>query len=265
MRLLVSGSSGIDPLTELDEAALFAAYAPPSTLDGPNDAGSAAPTGWLRCNMVTSLDGAATGPDGKSGSINNPADHVVFEVLRASSHAVVVGAGTVRAEGYPPLSVGRSLVELRRERGLPDALPLVAVSRHGQVPPTLRGHRDGSALIAMPERASGLASARADLGEANVLVCGDDDLDLRDLLAQLRGRGLNQLLTEGGPGLLGSFTAAGLVDELCYTIAPQLVGGEHPRTIGPDGVPSALELALLVEHDSTLMGRWFVRDQPIGT
>ena len=250
MRLLVSGSSGIDPLTELDQAALFAAYAPPT---------NARPEGgWLRCNMVTSLDGAATGADGKSGSINNAADHVVFEVLRASSHAVVVGAGTIRAEGYPPLSVAEPLVGLRHDRGLPEALPLVAVSHRGEVPPTLVGHRDGSALIAMPESAPGLAHARDDLGKANVLVCGDDSLDLRELVDQLHARGLTQLLTEGGPSLLGSLTAAGLVDELCYTIAPHLVGGEHPRTVGADGVPATLELALLVEQDSTIMGRWFV-------
>ncbi|MEO6998871.1 MAG: dihydrofolate reductase family protein [Terracoccus sp.] len=251
MRLLVSGASGIDPLTELDEAALFAAYAPPANLRRD--------TGWLRCNMVTSLDGAATGADGKSGSINNPADHLVFEVLRASSHAVVVGAGTIRAEGYSPLSVGKTLVGLRGERGLPGALPLVAVSGRGEVPPTLRGHRDGSALMAMPESAPGLAQARGDLGDSNVLVCGEDSLDLNALVAQLHDRGLTQLLTEGGPSLLGSFIAAGLVDELCYTIAPHLVGGQHPRTVGIDGVPAELELTLLVEQDSTVMGRWSVR------
>ncbi len=250
MRLLVSGSSGIDPLTELDQAGLFAAYRPPANVS-PG-------AGWLRCNMVTSLDGAATGADGKSGSINDAADHAVFEVLRASSHAVVVGAGTIRAEGYPPLSVAEPLVGLRRARGLPEALPLVAVTHRGEVPPTLRGHRDGSALIAMPERAPGLVRARDDLGEANVLVCGGESLDLRELVDQLHARGLTQLLTEGGPSLLGSCIAAELVDELCYTIAPHVVGGEHPRTVGADGSPATLELALLVEHDSTIMGRWFV-------
>ena len=54
--------------------------------------------------------GPRPGADGRSGSINNDADHVVFEVLRALSHVVVVGAGTIRAEGYPPLSVDDSLV-----------------------------------------------------------------------------------------------------------------------------------------------------------
>ena len=66
-------------------------------------------------------------------------------------------------------------------------------------------------------------------------------------------------ITVGGPHLAGQAIRAGLVDELCYTIAPHLVGGEHPRTVGADGIPATLELALLVEQDSTIMGRWFVR------
>ncbi|MDN5764631.1 MAG: dihydrofolate reductase family protein [Humibacillus sp.] len=261
MRLLVAGSSGIDPLTELDEAALFAAYAPPSPARGHGDH---VEPGWLRCNMVTSLDGAATGADGMTGSINNAADRAVFDVLRASSHAVVVGAGTIRAEGYVPLSVPATLVGLRRGRGLPDALPLVVISHRGEVPPTLRGRRDGSVLMATPENAPGLSRTRDDLGDSNVLVCGDGSLDLHALIGQLHDRGLTQLLTEGGPSLLGSFIAAGLVDELCYTVAPHLVGGEHPRTVGADGIPAALELTLLVEQDSTVMGRWSVLRQTTG-
>src|SRR6478736_376512 len=137
MRLLVPGRSGLPALSDLDTAALFEAYAAPQER-------------WVRCNMVTSLDGAATGADGRSGSINNDADHVVFEVLRAMSHVVVVGAGTIRAEGYPPLSVADSLLGLRRDLGLPDVLPLVAVSNRGEVPSTLRGCRDGRALVAVP-------------------------------------------------------------------------------------------------------------------
>ena len=92
MLLLVPGRSGLPALTNLDTVGLFAAYAAPRER-------------WVRCNMVTSLDGAATGADGRSGSINNDADHVVFEVLRALSHVVVVGAGTIRTEGYSALAV----------------------------------------------------------------------------------------------------------------------------------------------------------------
>jgi riboflavin biosynthesis pyrimidine reductase len=246
MRLIVPGSSGLSSLDDLDAAGLFRVYATP----GPN---------WVRCNMVTSLDGAATGPDGRSGSINNEADHIVFEVLRASSHVVVVGAGTIRTEAYPPLSVQDSLVDLRRERGLPDILPLVAVSNRGAVPPTLSGCRDGRALLAVPSSATGLDAARADLGPDNVLVCGDDVVDLAALVAALHERGWGQVLTEGGPGLLGSFLAAGQIDELCYTLVPQVVGGEHPRTVGPQAVPAELHLETLVEQDGTIMGRWLVR------
>lgn len=246
MRLLVPGSSGLAPQTELDPAALYAVYAPPRRP-------------WLRANMVTSVDGSATGADGRSGSINNEADHVVFEVLRASAEAVVVGAGTVRVEGYPPLTVAESMRSHRRGRGLPDALPLVAVSNRGGVPPTLSGHRDGSVLLAVPERAAGLDRARDDLGPDHVIVCGADVVDLTALVAALHERGLTQLLTEGGPGLLGSFLAEGLVDELCYTIAPHVVGGEHPRTVGTAGTPAELDLDVLVEQDGTLLGRWHVR------
>ncbi len=246
MRLLVPGSSGLTPLRGLDDALLYAAYAPPR---GP----------WLRCNMVASLDGAATGADGRSGSINDPADHIVFDVLRASADAVVVGAGTVRAEGYPPLSVAPALLALRRERGLDDTLPLVVVSNRGEVPPTLAGHADGSVLLAVPGRSDGLDAARASLGDEQVIVCGPDRVDLRSLVAQLHDRGLTRLLTEGGPGLLGSLLAEGLVDELCFTVAPRVVGGDHRRPVGAAGIPTELDLALLVEQDGTLMGRWLTR------
>lgn len=245
MRLLVPGRSGLPALDDLDAAGLFTAYAAPERR-------------WVRCNMVTSLDGAGTGSDGRSGSINTEADHVVFEVLRASSHVVVVGAGTIRAEGYPPLSVQDSLVDLRRDHGLPDVLPLVAVSNRGEVPPTLSGCRDGRALIAVPSRAPGLAAARADLGPDHVLVCGDDEVDLALLVATLHDRGWDQVLTEGGPSLLGSFLTAGQLDELCYTVVPRVVGGDHPRTVGPQGVPTDLSLETLVEQDGTIMGRWLV-------
>src|SRR3954466_3377473 len=99
MRLLVPGRSGppaLDDLDDLDDAGLFAAYAAPRHR-------------WVRCNMISSLDGAATGPDGRSGSINNEADHGACGVLRPLSDVIFVGAGTTRAEGSPPLSVADSL------------------------------------------------------------------------------------------------------------------------------------------------------------
>lgn len=246
MRLLVPGTSGLPLHADLDTTALALAYAAP-------------PGPWVRCNMVTTLDGAASGPDGRSGSINTEADHIVFELLRALSHVVVVGAGTVRTEGYPALSVEHSLRPLREQAGLPAALPLVAVTRSGDLPPTLRDAPPGLALLATTARAPGAAAAREVLGPEHVLVCGEDEVSIDVMLAQLGERGWEHVLTEGGPSLVGSFLSAGRLDELCFTIAPRVVGGQHPRPVGPGGVPVDLELALLAEEDGTLLGRWLTR------
>lgn len=244
MRLLLPAGSGLPPGSELDLDALAGVYAPPTDP-------------WLRCNMVTTLDGAATGPDGRSGSINTTADHVVFDLLRGLSDAVIVGAGTVRAEGYTGLTVAPPVLGIRRSAGRPDSLPLVTVSGSGRLPSTLRGGAGGPVLLATCAAAPGLAEARSVLGSESVLVCGEDDVDLGALLERLHERGWTQLLTEGGPHLTGSLLAAGLLDELCFTIAPRLVGGHHPRPVSPEAAPEDLELGFLVEQDGTLMGRWF--------
>jgi riboflavin biosynthesis pyrimidine reductase len=246
MRLLVPGDTDLTPGEELDLEGLAAAYAVPS--------GS-----WLRCNMVTTLDGAANGPDNRSGSINTEADHVVFELLRTLSDAVIVGAGTIRVEGYSAIAVSPELRLIRERAGLAEGLPLVAVSRAGFLPPTLSGGPHGDVLLATSASAPGITDARSVLGDDQVLVCGEDDVDLGDLLGQLHARGWTRLLTEGGPHLTASFLAAGLLDELCFTIAPRLVGGDHPRPVGSDAAPLDLELAVLVEEAGTLMGRWLTR------
>jgi riboflavin biosynthesis pyrimidine reductase len=244
MRLLVPGSTGLAPLRELDDRAIFEAYAPPETP-------------WFRSNMVTTLDGSATGPDGKSGSINNAADHVVFEALRAWSDAVVVGAGTLRAERYTPIAVSVAWRELRAEAGLDDVLPIVGVGNSGEVPPRLAGTRDGSVVLATHAAAPGLDRSRESLGADNVIVCGTGAVDLRELVRTLHDRGWTRLHTEGGPSLLASLLVAGLLDELCFTVVPALVGGRHSRLVSGPDLPTDLRLALLAEQDGTLLGRWF--------
>lgn len=248
MRLLLPGGTGLPTDTQLDLDDLARLYRAP---DGP----------WFRCNMVTTLDGAANGADGKSGSINTEADHVVFGLLRALSDVVVVGAGTIRVEGYGAISVEPELRPLRERMGLSPALPIVAVTRSGDVPPTLRQSSSGDVLVATCASSPGRSEAQTALGVDRVLVCGDSSVDLGSLVAQLHDRGWTRLLTEGGPHLTGSFLGAGLLDELCFTIAPRAIGGLHPRPVGPDGVPVDLELATLVEENGTLMGRWLTGRQ----
>jgi len=244
MRLLVPGSTGLPAFTQLDAATTYAAYAPPRSP-------------WFRSNMVMTLDGSATGADGRSGSINNAVDGVVFEALRASAHAIVVGAGTLRAERYTPLVVDDAWRGLREQRGLPPALPLVAIGNSGEVPPRLRGVRDGTVVLATHSSAPGLDAARNAVGADNVIVRGDGEVDLAAVVTALHERGWTQLLTEGGPTLLATMVHAGLVDELCFTIVPTVIGGDHRRPFGPVEANADLDLELLAEEGGTLLGRWF--------
>lgn len=196
---------------------------------------------WLRVNMVATVDGAATGEGGKTGAINNPADHRVFGLLRRMADAIIVGAGTARAEGYRPTD-----------------RPLVVVSRQGDVPQQLLDAAPGSVLLATCAAAPGLEAAQKSLGDEHVLVLGDDAVDLAGLREALVDRGLRELHSEGGPHLLRDMLAAGIVDELDATVVPRVIAGLHPRITAGEGVDVSVSLAALLEEDGTLLGRWLV-------
>ena len=197
---------------------------------------------WLRVNMVSTVDGAANGESGKSGSINNDADKAVFDALRAQADAIIVGAGTARTEGYRVAAV-----------------PLVIVSRSGQVPDGLREAPTGKVLLVIPQSSPGRDDAIATLGADNVIVVGESQVDLPAMKAALVDRGLTNLLSEGGPSLLRDLLDSGAADELCATIVPRAIGGVHPRIVMGPSVAVDFELAVLLEQDGTLLARWFVR------
>jgi len=194
---------------------------------------------WLRVNFVSTVDGAATGEDGRSGSINDAIDRRVFDLLRRLADVVVVGAGTATIERYRPVD-----------------RPIAVVSRRGVVPPLLAGAGDGSVLLVTCAEAPGLEDARAGLGGDQVLVLGEDAVDLRRLGPALAERGLPRQLCEGGPHLFRDLLAADAVDELCATVVPRLVAGPHPRITAGPPVDVDLRLDLLLEHAGTLLGRW---------
>lgn len=229
MRVLldrVSEVYGADsPVTDEDLVTLYAA-------PGPD---------WLRVNMVSTVDGAATGEDGLTGSVNNPADQRVFHALRRMADAVVVGAGTARAEGYRPTD-----------------RPTVVVSRRGEVPALLRTGPVGSVLLVTCQDADGMAQSREHLGADQVLLLGSTSVDLGSVRAALAERGLRDLLCEGGPHLLQDLLAVGAVDELCCTWVPRLQAGDGPRIAVGAPVDVPLGLRLLLEEDGTLLGRWDV-------
>lgn len=254
MRVLLADLPGADSVilgAPVDDASLAALYSAQPRLGL-----------WVRANFATSLDGGITGPDGRSGSINTAADHVVFELLRAVSDVVVVGAGTLRSEGYTALTVHDRWRKTRSELGLPVALPLVCVSNSGQVPPRLREAPRGTVLLATHTRSPGLAEAGDLLGEQQVLLCGDEEVDDRRLVAALAERGWNRILTEGGPHLASSMVAAAVLDEVCVSVTPRVVGGSGPRMTTAVATPTGYVPHVLVEEDGTVMGRWF-RSEPL--
>jgi riboflavin biosynthesis pyrimidine reductase len=196
---------------------------------------------WLRVNMVSTLDGAANGESGKSGSINNEADKRVFHSLRAQADAIVVGAGTARTERYRVADV-----------------PLVVVSHRGLVPEQLRDAPAGKVLLVTCAESLGLDECRATLGADQVVVAGDSQVDLAAMRSGLVERGFANLLSEGGPHLLRDLLGAGVVDELDLTWVPRAIGGVHPRILEGEGVDVAMRLGLLLEEHGTLIGRWLV-------
>jgi riboflavin biosynthesis pyrimidine reductase len=239
MRLLLDETGTHAPGEDLDEAALADVYAPP---EGP----------WLRVNFVSTLDGAATGTDGRSGSINTAADGVVFRLLRRLSDVVVVGAGTARTEGYTRLGA---------DDGGP--LPLAVVSNSARVPEALVASAAdrGRALLVThagaPQEA--VDGARRALGEDAVLVCGETTVDLVALRRELEARGLRRILAEGGPSLLGTMFAAGVVDELDLTWSPTVAGGTARRIVAGPPLDVSLAPIAMVEGEGSVMGRWRVR------
>ncbi|MCD0449553.1 dihydrofolate reductase family protein [Actinocorallia sp. API 0066] len=200
---------------------LLADYAHP---DGP----------WLRANMIASLDGAAARA-GLSGGLGNKTDRRLFLALRDMADAVVVGAQTVRAEGYGPAPV--PLVIVSRSLDLDLAAPLF----------------DGRVLIVATARSPRLAEARE---RAEVIVAGEESVDFTAAVAALHGRGLTRLLCEGGPTVLGGIAAAGLLDELCLTLSPHLVGGAAPRIVRGPALDGGMALAAVRQDGDHLFLRY---------
>ena len=137
---------------------------------------------------------------------------------------------------------------------------MAVVSRSADIPPQLSQAREnsGEVLLFTCTRAGDEAIdlARGTLGAQNVIVEGDDSVDLPAALDALADRGLRRILCEGGPHLMGDLTAAGRLDELCLTLAPTMVAGDHPRISA--GAPVTLNLLprLLIESQGTILGRW---------
>lgn len=183
----------------------------------------------VRMNFITSLDGAAT-RDGLSGALNNADDKQVFDTLRLLTDVIMVGAGTVRAEGYGGVRLEPADVAWRVAEGLPEQPALAIVSSRLDID---AGHPFFADAVRRPlviTHGASPAERRAALAEvADVLICGEHAVDPRQMLTALATRGLTQVLCEGGPHLFGDLLAADCVDELCLSVSPVLDAGRAGR------------------------------------
>lgn len=223
----------------LDDEDLLDLYAPPERR-------------WLRAGFVLSTDGGIAAR-GSSRPLQSPADLLAFTTLRAVSDAVVVGAGTARTEDYRPVRVRPAGRAWRAARGLPETPPLVLVSRSLDLDPAARCF-DGPTVVVTCAAAPGRDRF------PDVLVAGEHEVDLADAVGRLADRGLTRLHCEGGPQLLTAAVQASLVDELCLTLTPLLLGAAPVLLPAPLDPPLPLALAHLVDGgDGVLLARYLVQ------
>jgi riboflavin biosynthesis pyrimidine reductase len=195
----------------------------------------------VRLNMIASLDGA-TAVAGVAGGLGGKADQALFALLRSLADVVLVAAGTVRAERYGPSTV-----------------PVAVVTRSCRLDWDSRFFTAALARPLVVTVATAPAEARARAAEvADVVVAGEHDVDLVEAVGALGARGFRAVLSEGGPILNAQLAAAGLLDELCLTLSPLLVGGDAKRLLAGPLLPGppALRLVSACEEDGFLFLRY---------
>ncbi|MEU9211264.1 pyrimidine reductase family protein [Streptomyces sp. NPDC048415] len=215
---------------------------------------------WLRANMVSTLDGAAQ-HDGRSQPISSATDMRIFGVLRGLADVVIVGAETVRQEGYRPARAREAFTAMREAAGQGPAPAIAVVTASldldfslplftSPLVPTLV--LTGAA--AAPDRV-----ATAEKAGAQVVIAGDGmGVDPARAVRALGDLGFSRLLTEGGPRLLGQLVAGAVLDELCLTVSPLLATGDAQRIAGGPSipVPKRFELVSLLEEAGFLYTRY---------
>jgi riboflavin biosynthesis pyrimidine reductase len=207
-----------DRAADLTATDLAAAVPGPAPADRP----------FMLVNMIATADGRAT-IAGRTGPIANRADYELFHALRTRVDAVMVGAETVRVEGYGGMDPLAVLVT--RSARVPAEVGLLRAAGNRVLVLTPSEH------ATLPDCAAEVSYLRAPLGEG-----------VRRLRSE---HGVRSILCEGGPQLLGDLVHAGLVDELHLVLASKLAGGADPITVvtGPVFAPP-VDLDLLSLHES---------------
>ncbi|WP_425426448.1 pyrimidine reductase family protein [Thermocrispum municipale] len=215
-------------------------------------------TPWVQANMVSSADGAAT-VDGRSAGLSHPADKKVFALGRDLADVVLVGAGTAKAERYAGIKPRELRTARRQARGLSPLPPIAVVTDRCSLSPDDPLVADTTVPPIVLTCSAAPADRRDALSEAgaDVVVVGEDSVDLPAVVRHLGERGLYRIDCEGGPRLLGGMLAADLIDQLCLTVSPILAGPGADRIVtGPACAPRSLHLVSVLSADGFLMLRY---------
>ncbi len=194
--------------------------------------------------MVTSIDGS-TVVDGRSTGLSSDNDIAVLHGLRSIADVIIVGAGTVRGEGYgPPKTAGQRVGVVTASGTIDLDTPLFT---------------SGAGFVITTADAE-LGSASGPDGQVDVIRAGVDSVDLADAISRLGDVHPHPrfVQVEGGAHLNGSILDADLFDEINITTSPLCVGGDGPRlTSGADDVEQRFELTqMVIDDESFVFSRW---------
>ncbi len=222
---------------------------------------------WVRANMVASVDGAAQA-DGKSGGLSGEADKRIFRALRGLADVILVGASTVRTEGYGrPAAPHERFAHVRALAGQAPVAAFAVVSASLDLDfdsPLYREATVPTITVTVADAPPDRLDAAHDAGE--VMIAGTGRADLAAVVDRLAETGRGRILCEGGPNLLAAMAHAGRLDELCLTVSPQLLSGNAKRVLeGPVlDPPLPLTLHTLLFEDGFLFTRHLVAQRGSG-
>ncbi|WP_433531504.1 dihydrofolate reductase family protein [Micromonospora sp. CA-263727] len=199
----------------------------------------------IRLVVVASIDGLAA-VEGASGTLTSPGDQRVYQLIKRDADLLLLGAGTARAESYGPTLLSAPEVARRRSNGLQPYPTIAVITRSLDLDPTgplfqqhAGRHVPPRPILITP--ATAVPTGNPEIAKhADILVCGDLDVDLRHTIQQLHALGHSRIVCEGGASIAGQMARAGLLNEVCMTIAPQLLAVSGPRiTAGPEALPAS--------------------------
>jgi riboflavin biosynthesis pyrimidine reductase len=216
-------------------------------------------------NFVSSVDGSAT-VRGHSGGLSDPVDQRILRLLRQLADVLVIGAGTIRVEGYAGELLDEAGRAWRVANGRSPRPSLAVVSGSLRLDPAASFFTTALTrpLVFTSERADPHKRAQLET-VAEVVNAGVDTVDPRQVVDELTRRGHRRIHSEGGPKLFGSFQEAGVVDGLCLTLSPSLVGGLGARvTAWADEHAVPLELMHVLRSGSVVFLRYRVPEEGSG-